>query len=332
MKHIFVIGKKEKHKVEVDRSGWTNKVTVRVDGKIRAKKRLPLRRRTFCRLKVGDKEIHEVELKWSGILPKIKCFVDGKLRSRRPTISSKWEKVCRPALYVLCGILIGLFIADFFPPPISRSLEKSPENHTATTIVYYTNFGKDEHLMTLSIPYENYENYHERPHPYFSIHGLNVAKNYITPDEPIIQEIVSTIKGQTHGEEELANALLDFVQYKHHSLSIRYYKTSEFKYPIETLVEMGGDCDTHTFLYATLLKAAGFKCLIAFTEEPPHTYVGVHLTNPPSHNRQSSCHFLTEQEEKYYIAETTDWGWMVGDVPQRLENQTAHTVLIETVP
>lgn len=328
MKLIFLIGKKEKHEVELDRSGWRNRVTVRVDGKIRAKKRLPLRRRTFCRIKVGDKEIHEVELKWSGILPKIKCFVDGKLHSRPAIVPSKWEPIRLLALLIAGSILAGWAIAVFFPPPISRSLERSPENHTATTVIYYTNFGKDEHFMTLPIPYEKYENYHERPHPYFSIHGIDVAKTYITPDEPIIQKIVSTIKGQTRGEEELANALLDFVQDKRHSLSIRYYKTTELKYPIETLVEMGGDCDTHTFLYATLLKAAGFKCLMAFTEESPHTYVGVHLANPPSHNRQSSYHFLTEQEEKYYIAETAAWGWMIGDIPPELENQKSHTVLI----
>jgi len=67
---------------------------------------------------------------------------------------------------------------------------------------------------------------------------------------------------------------------------------------------------------------------MAFTEESPHTYVGVHLTDPPSHNRQSSCHFLTEQGEKYYVAETAAWGWMIGDMPSELENQKPHTVLI----
>lgn len=64
-------------------------------------------------------------------------------------------------------------------------------------------------------------------------------REYITSDETIINQIVETIKNQTQSEEELANALLDFVQYKGFTLSIRYYPTTGLKYPIETMVEMG---------------------------------------------------------------------------------------------
>jgi hypothetical protein len=136
---------------------------------------------------------------------------------------------------------------------------------------------------------------------------------YITPNEPIITNIVSKIKGQTGSEEELADALLDYVQDKSFTLSNRYYPTEEYKYPIETLVSMGGDCDTHAFLYATLLKAAGFKVLLAFTSDRSHIGVAVHLENEPTHCERN--YYFTQDGVRYYYAETTGWGWMVGEMP-----------------
>ncbi len=104
MKHVFLIGKKEKHEIEIDPS-WTRKVTIRVDGKIRAIKRLPWRG-TFCKLKIGDEEILKVELKWSGIFPKIKCFVDGVPHSRMAIIPSRWEKPIHITTFLgVCGIV-----------------------------------------------------------------------------------------------------------------------------------------------------------------------------------------------------------------------------------
>lgn len=201
-----------------------------------------------------------------------------------------------------------------------KIFERAPENHTATTFIYYTNFGEDFHIMNIYIPYDTYKYYHEdAPHPVIYKGKEEEIKVYITPNEPIIKEIVSIIKNQCRSEEELANALLDFVQDKSYALSNRYYYTLEFKYPIETLVEMGGDCDTHAILYATLLKAAGFKVLILISFEEKHAAVAVHLTNPPTHNIQESYWFFTYEGEEYYFAETTGWGWRVGDCPPNLK-------------
>lgn len=198
------------------------------------------------------------------------------------------------------------------------------DNSTAVTIVYYTNFSKDMHMMTLAIHYEKYKSYHDRFHPYWGKENLTFAREYITVNDSIINQIVETIKNQVKSEEEYADALLDFVQYKGFTLSIRYYPTSELKYPIETLVEMGGDCDTHAFLYATLMKAAGFKILLLLSKEPVngqlHVAVAVHLTNPPTHSLpQYKDKIIMYNGEKYYFAETTMWDYRVGDLPPKLQ-------------
>lgn len=82
----------------------------------------------------------------------------------------------------------------------------------AMTVVYYTGFGVERHVMTLSIPYKLYNYYVKKFHPDVTIYNLKVARQYITPNEPVIMDIVSRIKGQTSGGEELVDALLDFVK------------------------------------------------------------------------------------------------------------------------
>ena len=171
-----------------------------------------------------------------------------------------------------------------------------------------------------------YKYYNEKSHPSIPNNNLELARQYITPNEQIIQSIVSNMRMQTKNEEEFIDALLDFVQYKDYVLSIRYYPTYQYKYPIETLVEMGGDCDTHAFLYATLLKAAGFKVLLLLTSDRTHAAVAVHLTASPEHNTQETAWYFTHNGIKYYYAETTHWGWRVGDLPEDLKNKKFYLI------
>jgi hypothetical protein len=202
------------------------------------------------------------------------------------------------------------------------------ENCTIVTIVYYTNFSQNQQIISFSVPYEKYDAYHKMDHPYWGAQNLTSAIAYISSNETIINQIVETIRSQTQSDEELANALLDFVQDKGHALSIRYYPTTELKYPLETLVEMGGDCDTHSFLYGTLMKAAGFKVLLLLSNETLsdgqyHAATAIHLKNPPENSR-SDCqdYYFTFNGEKYYYAETTTASWRVGDLPPKFENVT----------
>jgi len=208
------------------------------------------------------------------------------------------------------------------------------ENHTSVTLMYQTNFGQKQQTITLSVPYEKYDAYHKKIRIYWGEKDLTTAMNYITYNETLISQIVEIMKDQTNSEEELANAILNLVQDKGHTLSIRYYPTTELKYPVETLVEMGGDCDTHAFLYGTLMKAAGFKVLLLFSNEKLndgqyHVATAIHLENPPENSLPDyqDCSF-TYDGETYYYAETTNVYWRVGDLPPKFENLTFNLIPI----
>lgn len=215
-----------------------------------------------------------------------------------------------------------------FRSDVFKSVE---ENCTPVTIVYYTNFSNKEQTITLSVPFEKYNSTTYSNHAIWNNETLTPAKDYITDNETIVSQIVEAVISQTQSEEELANALLDFVQDKQNGLSIRYYPTRELKYPIETLVEMGGDCDTHAILYATLMKAARFKILLLYSNEKiagqHHVAIAVHLENPPKNSRPDiEDSVFTHNEEKYYYAETTGWGLRVGDLPLEFQNLTFRTM------
>jgi hypothetical protein len=210
-----------------------------------------------------------------------------------------------------------------FSSSIFQSVE---ESCVAVSLVYFTNFGRDEQIVTLSVPCEKYDFYHKRPHPRCvsetnRIDDRAIAE-YITSEDPIIANITIIVESKVQSREELANALLDLVQDKRHGLSLRCYPSTctEYKYPIETLVEMGGDCDAHAFLFASLMKAAGFKVILLYFDEiseyQHHVAIAVQLEEPPTNSLDGIKDFcLTYEDEEYYFAETTCSNWRIGDLP-----------------
>ena len=203
----------------------------------------------------------------------------------------------------------------------------SNDNFTTVTVLYQTNFSENQQIISLSVPYETYDYYHNRRHPSWNL-NFEYVRDYITPNEPLIVKIVETVDNLTQSEEEFANSLLNLVQDKMYGLNIRYYPTTELKYPIETLVEMGGDCDAHSILYATLLKSAGIEAVLLISNEVlsdgfHHVAIGVHLENPPEHSLSEFDDLvITYNGKSYYYAETTNAYWRVGDLPPKFENLT----------
>jgi predicted transglutaminase-like cysteine proteinase len=84
------------------------------------------------------------------------------------------------------------------------------------------------------------------------------------------------------------------------------------RYPVETLVDNGGDCEDTALLAAVLLKSMGYDTV---------------LVNPPGHMAVAVLGgfdfygtFFSYQGGKYYYLETTGEGWPVGDLPPEYKN------------
>jgi hypothetical protein len=90
------------------------------------------------------------------------------------------------------------------------------------------------------------------------------------------------------------------------------------RYPIETLVDGGGDCEDTSFLFAGILKELNYGvCLI---NPPGHVAVGVlgSETLPGTYYELDG--------KRYYYCETTGSGFEIGDCPDEYVNESAKLI------
>lgn len=172
--------------------------------------------------------------------------------------------------------------------------------------------------IIVEVPTQTYDYYGSASHPwaYWEIDGtfeFHLSK-YVIPDS--VGNIPQTIASYTNGgEEEIADAVLSFVQ------DIGYvsgdYQVDNTLYPVETLV-LGGVCDDLSVLYATMMYALDFDLIFLHFTDENHVCVGVHLSIAPQHT-DLDVYYWTYKGQKYYPAETTDEGWLVGELSEDLE-------------
>lgn len=86
------------------------------------------------------------------------------------------------------------------------------------------------------------------------------------------------------------------------------------RYPIETLVDMGGDCEDTSILLASLLDKMGYKVVLVYfprlVTDHPHYGVGI-LGQEDTYGT-----YWEHGGEKYFYLETTNTGWGIGQIPE----------------
>jgi len=144
---------------------------------------------------------------------------------------------------------------------------------------------------------------------------LRVTK-LVTTDDPELQDIAYGLKeaARKKGYDyyETADFILAFVQslpYVPDDVSTPY---DEFpKFPFETLVDGGGDCEDTSILYATLMKILGYDVVLIGL--PDHMMVGIAVRGEVP---RLEYYYVDAFGRRYLPAETTGEGWRVGDAPE----------------
>lgn len=134
-------------------------------------------------------------------------------------------------------------------------------------------------------------------------------------DDAFLSAMASDIGGRETGLRRLGLAL-SFVQ------SLKYMSDAESvgrgeypRYPVETLVDGGGDCEDTSFLFASLARAMGHKVVLLLYTLEEHFAVAV---NVPREWLKSWMYVIWVGNEPYVFCETTSTGWEVGEKPGRL--------------
>lgn len=186
---------------------------------------------------------------------------------------------------------------------------------------YNWNYKGTSYSWKLTIPQSLYSYYGSQPHDRSK---LTTYKEYVisSKDKPYLDALLKKLKesGEKKGYSDAENVMnvVAFVQ----SLPYFYDNSSTVyddypRYPIETLVDNGGDCEDTAILTAAFLKEMGY---------------GVVLVNPPGHMavgvKCSSCSgtYYDYNGSRYYYLETTGNNWKIGQIPPDYVNKEVRII------
>jgi hypothetical protein len=193
-------------------------------------------------------------------------------------------------------------------------------NRTFTSQVQ---FGLESHKLIVSVPSSLYDYYSGKTH---NIKYDSEYATYVTPDafRLIAGNLRNITSDKPHKDEEFVNTVLQLV----HQIP---YVEGDLKYPVETLVENSGKCDTLSLLAASIMKAGGLDAVLLYHKEVHHINVGVYLPYKPHGSLwwlQPTGYDFTGK--KYWIAECTPaTEWKVGDKPPLLADTKPWIISLE---
>lgn len=144
-------------------------------------------------------------------------------------------------------------------------------------------------------------------------------------DDPVLKSLAPGLKDTAENKGfdyyETANFVLAFVQSLPHTVDNITTGANEYpRYPMETLVDGGGDCEDTSFLAAGILKEMNYDvCLL---ELPGHMAVGVFGNN------EYAGTYYNSNGKYYYYCETTGDGWTMGEIPPDFQGQSATIIKV----
>jgi hypothetical protein len=163
---------------------------------------------------------------------------------------------------------------------------------------------------------------------YYRLSGLPRTydyASYVTDNDPTVIAVATYLKAQADGKRyDPASYILSFVQ------SLEY--TSDFdtkgkveypRYPVETLVDGGGDCEDTAALFASLVQcpAVGIDAvLLMYTKESESGHMAVGIEGDHYGT------YYVYNGRNYFYCETTGEGFRIGMFPQELQGHTVEVL------
>ncbi len=209
--------------------------------------------------------------------------------------------------------------------PTVRAIYEPPASGEGLTREYRWKYEGRDWTWTLDMPeglYRYYQSIERAPTSDYSI--------YVThpEDDSYIEELAASLK-QEAGEqwfdaEETLNFAASFV----HGLKYEEEEGEYPKYPLETLVDYGGDCEDTAILMAALLQSMGYDVVLLYFFPVPPNDAG-HMAVGVSGEGISSGWKYEINGKDYRYLETTRKS-EVGEIPPEYENRDP--IIYELLP
>ncbi len=211
------------------------------------------------------------------------------------------------------------------PKPV-KIVQEPPESSDIITMQYDWRYAGTEWTWTLNLPRALYDYYREMPRPPTEDYSV-----YVTHPEDdshlemLVEEIEEAAISEGFDEWETVNFAVSFVQslpYTSDSVTTPYDEYP--RYPIETLVDNGGDCEDTSILMAAILHEMGYG--VVLLSLPGHWAVGI------LGGEGIDGTYWEHNGKKYFYLETTGQGWQIGELPPKFQGEAAHIYDIVPVP
>jgi len=221
---------------------------------------------------------------------------------------------------VKLSIVVLLLLIVTLPIVLPRNVAAQSQSQQYYNKQFAWDYSGKHWTWNLSIPQALYDAYKAVP---VSTRTRNGPEGYgfLTTTEDyyikiLAQKLNETTNGLNYNSYDQVSFVLAFVQslpYTSDNVTEGYNEYPRF--PIETLVDGGGDCEDTAILFATLTLILGYGTV--YINPPDHYAVGV-LGND---NIQGT--YWTYNDRKYYYCETTGNGFKIGQLPDEFHGQTA---------
>lgn len=209
---------------------------------------------------------------------------------------------------------------------LTGSTDPNLEQSGAIEKTFTQDVGNRETALTIQVPEVLSTYYANRTRT--QNYGAYVSDSY---DDSYIQSIVSEF--ESYGGEndltdrEIINHMMGFVQHLEYSTDEVSTGYNEYpKYPTETLLDKGGDCEDTCILLASMLEQFGYGAVLLAFYDAQHMALGI----AGGDDIQGSS--VTHEGQQYYYVETTDTGWKIGQTPDQVQGHSPEVISIRSHP
>jgi len=208
----------------------------------------------------------------------------------------------------------------------SRSGELVPAGDVSDSIErdFAWEYGGYEWSWSISIQNNHYGYFQSLPRPQtddYSVYVTNQLDDYYITS--LVDRFKEAARQHNLSDYEMVDFAVSFVQnldYVPDNVNTGYDEYP--RYPLETLVDRGGDCEDTSILLASILREMGYGVVLLAL--PDHMAVGVKGTeNLPGA-------YWDYEGSRYYYVETTGTGWQIGKIP--VEYKGAHARVLPLIP
>jgi hypothetical protein len=225
-------------------------------------------------------------------------------------------------------LLIVLLLAFIVSCPVILPFQASAQSSDYYSKSFAWDYAGRHWTWNLTIPVALYNAYKAVPVSTRTRDGP-AGYGYCTTTKDIYiqnlaKELNSTAAKQGYNSYDEVSFILAFVQslpYTSDNVTEGYNEYPRF--PIETLVDGGGDCEDTSILFASLTLILGYGTV--YINPPDHYAVGV------LGNNLQGTYWVYPQDSNntYYCCETTGNGFTIGELPEEFQGQKAYIYTID---